>query len=315
MIRGGAIARAPEVPVLAFSTALLLSGCCHAPTPMVAKWDGSIGAPAHGALVEGMLLPASGPGFQWLRPEGHHYGVARLVRAIEEAAAEVAHERPGGAPLLVGDLSGRFGGRLYGHRSHRSGRDADLLYFAQTPSGEPIASPGFVRYGPDGLAWVDPDLGGPRFIRLDIARQWLLVRALVDSPEANVQWLFVSKPIEALLIEYAQAIGEDPELVWRAEVVLQQPSDSLPHDDHMHVRTACTADEAVHGCEGGGPQWPWLPPLPAAAPPESDEDLLLALLEPMSEKPVPIVRLPAEGETGHPPPSDRAEPAPPQAAP
>ena len=47
------------------------------------------------------------------------------------------------------------------------------------------------------------------------------------------------------------------ELVWQAETVMHEPGDSLPHDDHFHVRIACTKDDL--GCLGGGPRWPWLP--------------------------------------------------------
>jgi penicillin-insensitive murein endopeptidase len=93
--------------------------------------------------------------------------------------------------------------------------------------------------------------------------------------------MFISAPLEALITQYARAKGEDLDLVWHAETVMLQPVDSLPHDDHLHLRTACTPDEAVLGCEGGGPHWPWLPPLPVAAPDESDDALALALLAPI----------------------------------
>src|SRR5262249_42060405 len=73
---------------------------------------------------------------------------------------------------------------------------------------------------------------------------------------------------------------------------MQQPSDSLPHDDHLHLRTTCAPDEVVRGCEGGGPYWPWLAALPTSAPEIADDDLLLAVLEPMSERQVPLVKLP-----------------------
>ena len=32
-----------------------------------------------------------------------------------------------------------------------------------------------------------------------------------------------------------------------------QPGDSLPHDDHFHLRVACSPEEAQAGCSGGGP--------------------------------------------------------------
>ena len=203
---------------------------------------------------------------------------------------------------MIGDLSKRLGGQIAGHRSHRTGRDVDLLFYAETPGGESVTSPGFVKFGPDGLAVFPSDRGGTRFIRLDVAREWLLVKALMLSPLANVQWLFISAPLEALLTEYARARGEDAELIWHAETVMLQPGDSLPHDDHLHLRTACTPEEAMYGCEGGGPYWPWLPALPTVAPPESDDSLLMALLSPIEIEPsksktaTPFVKLPSSDE-------------------
>jgi penicillin-insensitive murein endopeptidase len=45
-----------------------------------------------------------------------------------------------------------------------------------------------------------------------------------------------------------------------------QPGDSLPHDDHLHLRIACSPDEIQSGCSGGGPYWEWLPALPQETP-------------------------------------------------
>jgi penicillin-insensitive murein endopeptidase len=168
---------------------------------------------------------------------------------------------------MVGDISPRWGGGTSGHRSHRTGRDADLLIYVLTPEGRSVPSPGFVRFGPDGLAEIEKG----KYLRVDVPREWQLVKALVSSPEANVQWLFFARWLEALVIEYARARGEDPELLWYAESVLLQPGDSEAHDDHLHLRVACTPDEAVAGCLGGGPYWPWIPQLPQlVTPPDAD---------------------------------------------
>jgi penicillin-insensitive murein DD-endopeptidase len=286
---------------VSLATAGFCWGCSRTPSPLTPNLLGTIGAPGHGVLSEGVELPMSGPGYRWLRPEGHHYGVPRLVDVVEQAAAEVDRERPGGAPLMVGDLSKRFGGKIAGHASHRTGRDVDLLFYVETPSGEPVKNSGFYKFGPDGLAYIPPDHGGPRYVRLDVPREWLLVKSLMTSPEANVQWMFISAPLEALLTEYARARGESPELIWHAETVMLQPADSLPHDDHLHLRTACTPEEALVGCEGGGPYWPWLPALPTSAPPESDDALAVALFSPIeveseSAKATPFVKLPPADE-------------------
>jgi len=249
------------------------------PSPLAPGVKGSVGRPSYGVLTEPVSLPKRGPGFVRIHDNDVHFGSARLVATIQRAAAEVAQERPGSPPLVIGDLSKATGGKAEGHSSHRSGRDADLLYFATTPDGVPVESPGFVRYGPDGLAEVPRSakrLAG-HIVRLDVGRTWLLVKALIQTPGAEVQWIFAAKPIEGLLIEEARARGEDPHLVWQAETVLQQPTDSEAHDDHMHLRLACNTDDAVAGCEGG-PRWPFLSPFPKLD--MSDEEELAALLEP-----------------------------------
>jgi penicillin-insensitive murein DD-endopeptidase len=266
---------------LACAWASLALSCSYTPSPLAPHCTGSVGTPTHGVLSAGIELPMSGPGYRWFNPGGHHFGVPRLVEAVASAAGEVDRQRPGGAPLMIGDLSRRTGGRIPHHASHRSGRDVDLLFYAETTAGESIVNPGFFKFGPDGLAFVPNERGGGRYIRLDLARQWLLIKALLAAPQANVQWMFVSLPVEALITDYARSRGEDAEVVWHAESVMLQPKDSLPHDDHMHLRTACTPDEAVVGCEGGGPYWSWLPALPTEAPPETDDTLAIALMSPI----------------------------------
>ncbi len=259
---------------LAIPFALALGACVGTPTPLAPGVRGSVGVPHQGVLTQGAPLPKKGEGYKRLRDDAVRFGNPRLVAAIQGAARSVARARPGGAPLVLGDLSAAQGGEASGHRSHRTGRDADLLFYLTTPEGRPIASPGFVRFGPDGLARLE----GDAFARIDLEREWLLVKALVTSPEANVQWLFVARWLEAMIIEYARARGEDPETVWIAESVLLQPGDSAAHDDHLHLRIACTPDEAVAGCLGGGPYWPWLPGLPQLAP-SPDGELARAIGE------------------------------------
>jgi penicillin-insensitive murein endopeptidase len=217
--------------------------------------------------TDAVELPTRGAGFVRFRVLGRHYwGLPRLVTAIESAASYVAESAPGGAPLVIGDLSARHGGKIQGHNSHRSGRDVDLLYYVTTPAGAPLESRGFVPLEGDGLGYV-PETG--EFVRLDLVRQWQLVKFLLTTREVGVQFLFMSRNLEALLIEYALARGEPLELINRAQTVLLQPADSTPHDDHMHLRIACAPEEGVSGCTGGGPYWEWLPepeaPLPLDA--------------------------------------------------
>jgi len=238
--------------------AALASGCFNTPTPLAPGLRGTVGVPNRGVLTESAELPVRGPGFTRYRPKSSHYfGRPRLVRALEQAAANVVRLAPGGAPLSIGDLSAKTGGRIPGHDSHRSGRDVDLLFMVTTPAGASVPSPGFVRFEGDGLARVD---NSPDYVRIDVDREWLLLRSLLTSPDIGVQFMFVCRELEALLIDHARALGEPDSLVWQAETVMLEPSDSLRHDDHVHLRIACSPEEAVSGCSGGGPRWQWLPP-------------------------------------------------------
>jgi penicillin-insensitive murein endopeptidase len=233
----------------------LATGCARAPSPLAPQLEGSIGMPHRGVLTGSAELPRHGDGFRWLRGDDRHHGVPRFVAAIERAAAQVAHERPG-APLAVGDLSAATGGKISHHSSHRTGRDVDLLLYLTTLDGAPVDSPGFIRVGKDGLAW---DEEHDRFLRFDVEREWLLVKALVEDEDANVQWIFVAHPLRSLLVEWARARGEPPETILRAMQVMVQPRPPAEaHDDHVHVRTACTFEEVAAGCEPTGPQRAWL---------------------------------------------------------
>jgi penicillin-insensitive murein endopeptidase len=238
-------------------------------------------------LSQGDEVRADAEGVKWLRNNDRHWALPRFARAIERAAAQVARERPG-APLRVGDLSTRTGGGpLPPHFSHRAGVDADLLFYVTTLGGVSVESPGFVHFGADGLA---EDEAGSRWLRLDVEREWLLVKALVEDPQARVQWLFVSDVVHALLIEWALARGDSSETIARAQQVMAQPRPGGVHDDHIHVRTACSAEEAVAGCDPIGPRRAWLP-YELAPVTDRDDDLALALLQPL-EPPLTASRPP-----------------------
>jgi len=241
---------------------LCLVGCFGSPSPLAPGLRGPVGLPYHGVLTESAELPTAGAGFARYRPYGtRNYGTRGLVGAIERAAAEVDRQAPNGKRLLVGDLSARYGGKISGHASHRSGRDVDLLYYATTLGGVPVTSPGFIHFDTDGLARTQTG----EYLQLDVRRQWLLIRAFLTDPEVDVLWIFTSRDVEAFVTEYARSIGESTELLARAIRVMHQPRDSANHDDHLHIRVACTMLERSAGCEAGGPAWPWLHELDMAS--------------------------------------------------
>ncbi|MCC6647768.1 MAG: penicillin-insensitive murein endopeptidase [Polyangiaceae bacterium] len=234
----------------------LSTGCASVPTPLVPGARGSVGWPSYGVLLDATRMPPTAPGVRLLRPHNErNFGTKALVDTLL-FAGDVTHARGSDPPLVVGDLSGPRGGKLKGHASHRVGRDVDLLFFYTTPAGVPLLAPGFVKVGPDGLAEAAVPGG---FVRLDVPRTWALAKALLGSPHADVEWLFVAEWVEALLLEHARAAGEPDHLLYRAANVMHQPKDSAAHDDHFHLRIACAPDEEMSGCVSGGPDWPWRP--------------------------------------------------------
>lgn len=253
-----------------------LPGCARAPSPLNPGWHGAIGTPNHGVLTVPAEVPRDSPGLRWLRSDDRHWATERLAAALTRAAAEVERAIPG-APLCVGDASTRTGGGpLPPHLSHRSGVDVDLPFYVATLDGASVPSPGFIHVGADGLA---RDETHERWLRLDVAREWRLVKALVEDPEARTQWLFVSDVVHAMLIEWALARGEPLETIRRAEAAMLQPKPGGIHDDHIHLRIACSPEETATGCEGVGPRRWWLSyHLPPGG--ESDEDLATSLMEP-----------------------------------
>jgi penicillin-insensitive murein DD-endopeptidase len=262
----------------AFVSLGLLLSCLGTPTPLAPGFGGSVGWPHHGVQTGAVELPQNGVGFvRYRKVGGYNWGQPSLVRAVQAAAERVQEALPGGGPLVVGDLSAREGGRVSRHASHRSGRDVDLLWYTTSPEGAALANAHFVPIGPDGLG-RDPNVDGG-FVRLDVPREWLLIKSLLssgaelDAEKIDVQWMFVSRGVEALLIDYALASAEDPELIWRAENVLQEPAGSLPHDDHLHLRIACSPEASVQGCASGDPNWSWLPSPPVLADADEPETL------------------------------------------
>ena len=248
----------------------------------------------NGRLVNAAELPVRGDGYvipdTWAS-RGLNYGTDELVGLIVRAARRVRLEQPR-AVLHVADLSPRRGGGSAWHRSHQTGRDADLHFFALDPAGHPAAPPTvMLPFDADGVSQPSPD-GRMPVRSFDVASNWLLVRALLEDPEVDVQFLFVSTPLRQKLIDHALALGEPVELVARASAVLVQPGDSLPHDDHLHLRIYCPASDRALGCFDRGPQrwykkdWKYVVARPRAT----------AVVEPMVQlAPATLCRLPAMG--------------------
>ena len=227
----------------------------------------SWGTHSHGALLGAVALPVEGDGYQvhrdW-RARGRSFAIEELVGGLTRAFARVEQLAPGGL-AYVGDLSVRRGGDSSMHRSHESGRDVDIFYYAVDGEEKPLSDlPAMIRFADDGraTAWSAGRAG--RRMRealpdahLDLRRTWALVASLLSDPIVEVQWIFIHQPIAELLLQEAEREKADPGLVARAREILHQPTDASPHDDHMHVRVFCPVRSRAFGCVDKGPRRWW----------------------------------------------------------
>src|SRR3954470_17540154 len=65
------------------------------------------------------------------------------------------------------------------------------------------------------------------------------------------------RSLGAGLLPEAAAAGDDPAWLERAAYIIHEPSDSEPHDDHMHVRLYCASGDRSFGCTDRGPVRWW----------------------------------------------------------
>jgi len=228
-----------------------LAGCAELGGTVVTDGTSvSMGKPSAGYLVDAKKLPDSGEGYktqQIWRTRDNRYGTDELLDLITGVSRRMARQVTD-VKLVVADLSSQHGGAARAwHRSHQSGRDADLVYYMRGPDGKPWEADAMRVFDANATA---KDGSG---ITVDVPRTWLLVKAIVTAPEARVQWIFMYEPIAAKLIEHATKIGEPEAVIARARETLKQPGDSARHDDHLHVRVYCSDRDKQFGCIDIGP--------------------------------------------------------------
>lgn len=256
----------------------------------------SIGGPNDGHLEGGVPLPFEAPGFfsNPRRPnETAYWGTVELVRSILSAAATVDRELPGSV-VYVNDIGFREGGRIGHHGSHTAGRDVDVLFYLLDADGNPRGGIG-APIGPDGIGTDFGDLTNPDDdidVRIDVPRTWRFVQALLEDPDALVQRIFVVEHVRSMLLAHAESIGAPAMAIQRFADATCQPS--YPHDDHLHVRFFCTAEDIVAGCADSTPMYPW-----------RREQLRDAEVEPIAAARTPRRRGPREPEPAPPPMHER----------
>jgi penicillin-insensitive murein DD-endopeptidase len=249
----------------AFAAIAIVSGTvgCAGPLALLEDGSASVGTSGEGTLRHPVSLPVDGDGYSVLarwRVRQSNFATSEVVGALVRAARAVERELPGGT-AAIGDLSRRVGGASVEHKSHQSGRDVDVFFYAVDAAGRPVR-PGeaMFHFGEDGraLRWspargtAAPATPLPN-VRFDADRNWAFVRALLTDADTEVQWIFIQRALAAALLAAATKAGEDPALVARAAFILHEPTDSEPHDDHAHVRFYCAPSDRAFGCSDRGP--------------------------------------------------------------
>ena len=153
------------------------------------------------------------------------WGTPLLVQTLVDSLERIAWDHPEWDPIVVGDLSTRWGGPMFGHKTHDRGIDADLSLF--TRGGRTVR--GF------------EDVPSTQ---LDAAAVWTVIETLIDS--GNVQFILLDQGHIDRLARHlerdkgwsradiaAVLLPRDSGVPWSARGVVRHAPN---HSSHLHVR-------------------------------------------------------------------------------
>jgi LysM repeat protein/murein endopeptidase len=185
--------------------------------PLDAIGSLSVGHPHAGYLFNAVQMPA---GRQWLLSvPDQAWGTEETIAALIHCIHRVNERFPNSPPAIIGSISAQHGGALPPHKSHRTGRDADVHFY-------------LTQRGP---RWYEPATAE----NLDRPRTWALLRAIVT--ETDVEYVLIDRSVQALLEEYA--LGVESDRAWVADLFHGSAKHPNPlvkhipgHTGHMHIR-------------------------------------------------------------------------------
>jgi HEAT repeat protein len=213
----------------------------------------SVGSTSWGELNRASRFPLRGPSYRFfphIKERETHFGTDELGRLVRRVARRVARKVKG-TEIRLGNAGYRSGKKIPWSVSHQSGRDIDIAIFATDRRGRSKKLTDFVSFNAKGMA-------AKGTLKFDLKRNLSLVRALVEDDKTPVQWIFIYRPLKAMLLQHARETKVPEETIKRLESVLRQPSDSSPHKDHFHVRVFCSVQDRLHGCLDRPPFHPWV---------------------------------------------------------
>ena len=174
----------------------------------------AVGPPHRGRLEGGVKLPDNEQLYT-IRFEKLCYGTTLAVASIQSAIAGFRRETGYERDLFIGALSRKKGRKLRPHRSHRTGRDADIRLPA-LPYAE-----GY-KLERDEIDWP---------------AAWALIDAFARTGE--VQMIFLERKLWSRLRRAAMRTGATDDDLDRAFDLIHH---SKGHTAHIHVRFQCSDD-------------------------------------------------------------------------
>jgi len=158
------------------------------------------------------------------------WGTPEMIQAIVTATEEMAWRLPHVGPPIVGDISRRHGGYLHGHRSHRSGIDADISIFVANSEGR--HSSGFQHTTPQTMDYEANWLFWKSLLDTGLVERVFLDQSLIDAMRKYL--------IENQLLTEEEALAVFPRRgtqgLWSRTGVFQHVSG---HRNHIHLRVVC----------------------------------------------------------------------------
>jgi penicillin-insensitive murein endopeptidase len=168
----------------------------------------------------------------WLT--GRCYVQRPVVKALEEAG-DILNRRIPGTKIGYLDASGRQGGKLIGHLSHRYGRDIDICFFGKKEDNSVL--PRRPRIFTVGYARNYRTNGRCGSLRFDAQANLFLILALLEQKAAEVEKIFVEPYIKKWLVTEARRNNLPVQMIIRLSHVIRYAGKrAAAHDDHLHVR-------------------------------------------------------------------------------
>jgi len=183
----------------------------------------SIGSATRGRLENPNCIPERGAGF--ISISKARCGTDETIALITYAVSELMRRYPDTVPMVIGAISDADGGRVRPHRSHRSGRDVDIGYFAK--NNQKLTA--FVNIP---------------FDQIDFEKTFFVMATLIAT--GRVDYIFVNYALQKSFYETAKAFGYDDQ---QLSYIFQYPRGKKArvgiirhakgHLRHFHVRFSC----------------------------------------------------------------------------